>query len=414
MDKSPATGNLLSVSEQVVGLILAGKQTPTAFSPEKFEGRYEKIMRDLKAGKTKEELMIIHGTSLIQSAQHAGQSLNGLGTELDWVDILDKSYRAEIVSQELDKAKRALANGEFDKAADIMRRSNATISTAQRMRSVPADEISNDYTPFLKSGSRAWDDHIIGLPTMGTVILGAKTFTGKTTVAIALMENFMNEYPDREILFVTLEDMSDGWKDRAKVILGDKSQEFWHRVKVMEFAANPDEIIQEASRYPKVGMIILDYIDYIAQEKSLTAYDDAYMKLQMGAKSLAVASEFRSMPIIVLAQFGKGSYKGGVPTLNNLMFTGDAGAYQICMLYNPNNDFYSDDPENGFELPVVQGKGYLIFWKVKNGFRNHTDAFPGAIQVDWSPKYGFNLSDENSKWFSLASETRRKVEKKRR
>jgi len=222
----------------------------------------------------------------------------------------------------------------------------------------------------------------------------------------------MKQYPEREILFVTLEDMAEGWLDRAKVILGEKCYEFWSRIHVMEFSANPEEIIQEASRFPDVGMILLDYVDYLAQEKSLTAYDDAYMKLQMGAKSLAVSSKFRSMPIIVLAQFGKGSYKGGVPTINNLMFTGDAGAYQIMMLYNPNNDFYSDDKENTFELPVVKGKGYLVFWKVKSGFRNHVDAFPGAIQVNWSARNGFDLNNDGV-WFSLTNETRREVGKKR-
>lgn len=87
----------------------------------------------------------------------------------------------------------------------------------------------------------------------------------------------------------------------------------------------------------------------------------------------------------------------------------------VCMLYNPNNDWFSDDGENGknrkseapkYHLPAVPGKGYLVFWKVKGGFRlKGADEFPGAVSVNWTPKYGFDLDDEGQ-WFSLAKETR--------
>lgn len=406
-------GNLLTTSETVIGLILNNVQSPHMFNPDKLSPTYAKVLRDIQSGMTQEELVVKHGNTIIQTSKYAAKSVNGLGTELDWSQVVETSYRNEVLSTELDKAKKYLANGEMDKFGDFLRRANATYQGSQRMRSVLASEIRSDYEPFMKSGSKAWDTHIVGLPTMGTVILAAKTYTGKTTVAVAKMENFMKEYPDREILFVTLEDMAEGWLERARVLLGAKTPEFWSRIHVMEFAKHPNEIIEEAGRYPNLGMIMLDYIDYLVEGKNLEAYEEAYRTLQLGSKSLAVDSKFRSMPIIVLAQFGKTLYKGGVPTLAALPYTGDAGAYQICMLYNPSNDFYADDEENAFELPMVEGKGYLVFWKVKNGFRNHVDAYPGAIQVPWSPKYGFDLNSEGE-WFSLAGNTRREVKKKRR
>jgi hypothetical protein len=403
--------NLLETSETIVGLVLEGKQTATLFNPDMFSGKYSNIMRDLKDGKKKEELVGKHGTTLIQSALHAAHSVNGLGTELDWTEIISKKHKSEIVSQELDKVKRNLANGEIDKASDGLRKSVSTLASAQRMRSVSADEIADDYTPFMKSGSLAWDKHIGGWPTVGVIVLAAKTYTGKTTVAISAMEQFMNEYPEKEVLFVTLEDMAEGWKERAKIMLGSKAKEFWHRVKVMEFASSPDEIIQEAARYENVGLVVCDYIDYLAKHKDLESYEDIYKSFGMGSKSLASTSKFRSMPILLLAQFGKGKYQGGVPTQDALMYTGDQYAYQIVMLYHPAGDFYSDNDENGYTLPNVPGKGYLIFWKVKNA-RPHDPEFPGAIQVPWSGKYGFSLSQEGT-WFSLSSDTKRETKKKR-
>ena len=410
--KSPMTGSLLNVSEIIVGLVLSGKQTPTAFSPEKFEGTYEKVMKDIKNGKSVEELSIAYGNTIIQSAIYAGQSVNGLGTSMDWHEILDRTYKATIVSDELDKVKRKLAAGDFDSAGDMLRRSVSTLASAQRMKSVPADEISNDYVPFMKSGSLAWDSHIGGWPTVGIIVLAAKTYTGKTTVAISAMEKFMREYPEKDVLFVTLEDMGEGWKERARAMLGSRADEFWHRVKVMEFASSPSEIIQEASRYENCGLIVCDYIDYLAKHKDLESYEEIYKEFGMGSKALASVSKFRSMPILLLAQFGKGKYQGGVPTQEALMYTGDQYAYQIVMLYHPAGDFYSDNEENGYELPAEPGKGYLIFWKVKNA-RPHDPDFPGAIKVNWTPRYGFDLEGEGS-WVSLASETKREVKKKRK
>lgn len=412
MNDSITNGGLLATSEKVVGLILSGKQTHTMFSPDKFFGKYAEIVKDLKAGKSKEEIVLKYGETIVQSAEYAAKSVNGLGTELDWVSIQDMAYKTEVIIGELKKALRFAEMGETDKLSDSLRRSTATITSAQRMRSVPANEITDKYEPFMKSGSIAWDGHIGGIPNVGIVVLGAKTYTGKTTVAISVMDNFLQEYPDREVLFVTLEDMNEGWKHRAKSMLGSRSDEFWKRIRVMEFAGSTAEIIEEAARHENIGMIILDYIDYLTKETDMSSYVDIYKTMSTGAKSLAANNKFRSMPIFLLAQFGKTLYKGGVPTQNALPFAGDQFSYQLCMLYHADGDFYSDDDENGYTLPAVKNMGYLIFWKVKNG-RPHDPEFPGAIQVPWNSKTGFNLS-ASGQWYSLAAETKQKIVKKKR
>lgn len=404
----PQIHSHLSASEVVTGLLLEGKQTYTQYNPDKFAGKYSDIVRDAKTGMTKEDLVAKYGNTLIQSALYAAKSVNGLGTELDWSVILNKHYTSEIVATDLDRMKKYMLNGDDEKAQDLFRRIGETMTGSQRLRSVSADEIKEGYTPFMKSGSAIWDKHIGGFPTMGLIVLAAKTFVGKTTVAISAMDSFMREHPDREILFVTLEDMADGWKERAKTILGDKNKDFWRRVKVMEFASSAGEIIEEASRYANVGMIVVDYVDYMVKNQDLDSYDRIYRELSLGSKSLAVASKFHSMPVLALAQFGKGMYQGGVPTLTALKFTGEQYAYQIVMLYHADGDFYSDNKENSYSLPSDKGRGYLVVWKVKNGCRPHLDEFPGAIQTLWTPKLGFDLNYPDSKWFSLASETKRR------
>lgn len=401
----PQLNSHLAVSETITGLILAGKVTPTLFEPDKFAGEYSKVIRDIKAGSQPEDLLIRYGNTLIQSARYAAKSVNGLGEELDWYDVLDKRYKIEIVADEVRKALKALENGDISRGSDLLRRSSATLGGAQRVRSVTADQISDSFTPLMKTGSKAWDTHVGGIATVGITLIGAKTYTGKTTVAISLMDDFMREYPDREVLFVTLEDMNEGWKARAKTILGERNDSFWKRVRVMEFSENVDEIIQEASRWENLGLIVVDYIDYLANESDMNSYTQIYKGLSIGSKSLAVDSKFRAMPVVLLAQFGKGNYKGGVPEPKALLYTGDQFVHIICMLYHAEGDWNSENAESAYHLPADKGYGYLIFWKVKNA-RPHGIDFPGAIKVPWEPRTGFSLKDEG-KWMSLASETKR-------
>lgn len=412
LPKIPALRDHLSVSEVTTGLIMAGKQTVTGFNPDQFSGDYSKVLKDIKNGSSTEDLIVKYGSTLIQSAIHAAKSVNGLGTELDWREIISTSYRHETIADALEVAKKQLERGESDKFSETLRRINATHTSSQRLRSVRANEISDEYTPMMKSGSNAIDTHIGGLPTVGVFLLGAKTYTGKTTVAISLTANFLTEYPDKEVLFVSLEDMNEGWKHRAKTILGNRSEDFWRRVIVMEFAKSMNEIIEEAARYENVGMIVVDFIDYMAPETDLSAFEEIYRTASTGSKSLAAQSKFRSMPIILLAQFGKTLYKGGVPTTGAVKYTGDQYSYHICMLYNAEGDYYSDDEENAYTLPAQEGHAYLVYWKVKNA-RPHGKDFPGAIKVPWDAKYGYAL-DNSGEWYSLAAETKRQVQKKGR
>ena len=399
--------SLMSVSETVVGLVLIGKQTPTIFSPDKLQGKYGAILKDIQLGKTEEELYLKY-PNMIQPAKYAAKSVNGMGEELDWVSVVDKAYADAITLETLAKIEKAIANGSTDKVDDLIRRMQANRNSASRMRSVSADEISDDYVPFLPSGTKSWDTHIGGFPNYGVVILAAPWGVGKTTSSVILMDNFLREYPEKQVLFVTLEDMNEGWKERANVILGTRQKDFWNRIKVMEFASNAEEIIQEASRYPDVGMVLVDYIDYMVKEESLSGYKEVYRDLSVGSKSLAVASKWKSMPIILLAQFGRGAYKGGVPTPHALMYTGEQFAYQLVMLYDPNVDFQSDNAQNPYTLPTQPGFGYIVSWKTKNGNRKHPEAPKGAIKVPMLSRGGFNL-DAEGEWFSLMGDVKRET-----
>ena len=402
-------------SEIVLGLILEGRQPRHGFVPEQFDRAYIKFASDVINGKPLEDLVSIHSSSTVNSCIHAAHSVNGLGELADWRSIIQEGHNNQIASVKLKKLQKNLEQG-VPANPDDVRDAFSSLLYSEKTKAVRAGELmEHDYNPFLRSGSEAIDEHVMGVPNVGTFILGAKTFTGKTTVAIMLAKNFLIAHPEKEVLFITLEDMADGWMDRAKILLGNMSKDFWNRFIILEFARGVEDIIGEVERFPNVGMVILDYIDYLVPEESFEKYAAMYRKLAMAAKELSV-SHGSSMPIVILAQFNR-QYKGGVPQPHHLYYTGEAGAWMICMLYNPSNDWYSEqsggdnkrgkkDEEPKYHLPAVPGKGYLIFWKVKAGFRlKGADEFPGAVQVTWTPKYGFDLNDKGS-WMSLAKETR--------
>lgn len=405
----PQLRTWLDYSETITGLILSGKLTHTAFNPDMFMGEYAKVMKDIKSGMSKEDLYAKY-TNTVQIAQHAGTSVNGLAEELDWVELLSKKHKTELMISELPKLERYLESGDMDKAGDLFRKLNSTLTSSQKLRSIPANEIIGIHEPYILSGSPAIDLHLGGVPKVGLTVIGAKTYTGKTTIAISIMDGFLKQYPDKRILFVTLEDMNESWKARATQILGERSDAFWSRVQVMEFAENPHTIIEEASRFEDIGAVFVDYLDFLVDEANVASFAEVYKSLSTGSKSLAVNTLSRSMTIFLLAQFGVTKYRGGVPTPNALPYVDQKFTYQLLMLYQPDGDIYSDDDENAYYLPAVKNKGYVICWKSKNA-RPHDPDFPGAIQVPWTGRYGYDLSSKGE-WFSLASETKQSKKKK--
>lgn len=401
----------LSVSETVAGLIYSGKLTATGFNPDYFTGDYAKAIRDIQAGVSNAELYVKY-SSLLDIARQAAGSIKGW-EDMDWREILYKSHTNSEIQNLVQLSLKQIERGDTDKFKETLKRVNALSSSSARQRSVRANEIADDYTPFIKSGMRAWDDHIGGLPAVGMVIIAGIWSSGKTTNGITIMDNYLREYPDREVLFVTLEDMNEGWKDRARVMLENRSDDFWERIHVMEFSSNANEILEEGARWEKVGLIVVDYVDYMTSQDN-AAFDEMYQTLSMGAKELAVGREFRNMTIVALAQINKGNYSGGVPTESCLPYSaGHRYTYQLCMMYNSNSDFHADNPDNPYTLPAVPGHEYLVFWKVKNGCRPHLGEFPGAIRLPWTNAKGFSVDNEGE-WVSLSPETKRPVKNNKR
>jgi replicative DNA helicase len=85
------------------------------------------------------------------------------------------------------------------------------------------------------------------------------------------------------------------------------------------------------------------------------------------------------------------TYDFSIPELHNFVVNGilthntslaEALSWDIFMLYNPSTDFHAMSDEG--TLPPVDGKGYLLAWKMRGGFRKTPG--PLALQMDWNGK----------------------------
>jgi hypothetical protein len=128
-------------------------------------------------------------------------------------------------------------------------------------------------------------------------------------------------------------------------------------------------------------MIGVDFADLmiVDEENSEAAMANIYRIMAQMAKSMR-------LPVFLLSQLSRG-YTGGLPRPNHIRYTSlaEALSWQILMLYNPNTDWSEESGK--VDLPREAGKGYILAWACRGGFRNHDG--PGAIEVDWDGGSGW-------------------------
>ena len=111
--------NWVEASEVVTGLALKNRISLNALRPEVFMPPYDAIIRELKLGNYEPEKLIEKiGLSPIQVAYDAEKSVNGTG-DMNWIQILENSYRLYSSGQQLEKYGRKMQQGEEPDAVKL-------------------------------------------------------------------------------------------------------------------------------------------------------------------------------------------------------------------------------------------------------------------------------------------------------
>ena len=378
----------LENSEIVFGLLLDGRISRTLANPEIFHPPYNEGVELLKTGLAVEELITKVGIDSIRSAHEAAKSLNGLGDK-DWISILQVSYANHVAATKLEQMSKKLYRGQEVQWSEL----NSIAQKAQEAMIgsfVPLSEIEPEEIKFIPTGWQAWDEHVVGLPEVGMVLIGGNPGEGKTDLMVRLTSAFAEAHPDRNVVVFSIEmilkEIAGRYRQREEL-----SSEAQARILLDESPVSADQVISKASTVENLGLVAIDFLDLMLKsEKSEGALSTIYRTLMLGAKEL-------HCPILILTQLNK--YVKGVPTTDDLPYTKDAWAlpWMVATIYNPSKDWGND--EASIKLPYGQNIAYIAFWKIRGGFKLHPDDSPGAIKIPYMSKHGWGK--KNSKWYSL-------------
>jgi replicative DNA helicase len=377
-------------SEVVAGLVITGKLSLSAVREEIFMPPYDEVIRRYAQGReTIEELIESVGFAPVNACVDAATTVNGLHTA-DWVSILEKTNNLYRAGLQLEKLSTRLKKGqdvEWGKLASLA----AHAQSGQSSDFTPLSNVDGGNIPFIPSGWKAIDDHLGGIPECGLILVGGNPGVGKTTFMTKFVSEFAKTHDKKVAVFsleMVLKEIAGRFRETNKL---PKNVE--QRIMLCDLPINPEEAINKSATIENLGLVTIDFADLMIKgETTESSMAHIYRTLMLGAKQL-------HCPIILLSQLNR-NYNGGIPRPNHVRYTGlaEALSWAILMLYNPNQDWFSEDNSSDV-LPVVENKAYIIVWKMRGGFRLHVEESPGAIMLPFRGDKGWG--DKNSTWFSL-------------
>jgi hypothetical protein len=382
------------MSEVVAGMCLRNltdprnkvKIDPNAVNPMLMYPPYNEIIPMLRDGKEMADIAIKVGTTAVNAAITAADTVNGGVPPLQFLKSLEQLATKAIAAEKFEPMLKALKNGDdidLGTAMKIMSDIESGYVELTPMSSVQAAK-----GVWLKTGYQPWDDNIGGLPEAGLTILGASPGVGKTTLMLEIVTKMaqVKENKKKYIAVFTLEMIMSQLTMRA-LELTDIPAGVQDRILLGDGAYTVQEVYAVASRtasqYP-LSLIAIDFADQMVDgEQSEAAMGIIYRTLSQLAKKTGV-------PVLLIAQLNRTTYtNGGIPKINHLRYSGlaEAMAALIVLIYNPSNILI--DTQEKSKLDIIPGRGYLIVGKSRFGFKK---GGPGAIMVDWEPETGWGSS----------------------
>ena len=378
----------LDKSETVTGLVIKKHISPTAVRPEIFQHPYNKIVRDIKEGKTPEEIYLNYGEAY-DTALMATEHINGQH-DIDWIELLERSKVIQETGQKLDRISHKMQDGDWDGNLANLRDIINQFGEGKTGRRA-LDQIEPMEMPFVETGWNAYDTHLGGLPEVGLVIVSGNPGSGKTTWAVRLAKSFATRHKKKIVSFYSLEMIDPEIAMRFREVGGEGK--YKERIQINCDPLTVSEVINDAARIDNLGLVIIDFADYLIRgEVTDSSMGEVYLSCAIGAKQLGC-------PIVLLAQYSR-KYEGGIPRPYHIRYTSLAeilGWMLIC-LYNPDTSFYKSDKDARNIIPTKPGHAYALVWKVRGGFRKHPTESPGYIDHQFKGSKGWGPT---GRWFHL-------------
>lgn len=206
-------------------------------------------------------------------------------------------------------------------------------------------------------------DKIIGCFENGTYsIIGARTSSGKTTFIINLIMNMLEQYPEDNITFFTLEMTIPSLVHKLmgaycnvtpkKLKQGDLTEEEISRIKYMsgklqgshllfnnQAGATDQSIYNIIRRHIHNHKTKIMFVDYITKIKTHSRYTSRHLEIDAISTTLHNISLEFNIPVIALAQLSRNSERrtNPVPMLSDLRESGslEEHADNVILLHRP-------------------------------------------------------------------------------
>ena len=372
----------IEASEIVGGLALKERLDPNAVNLDTVFPPYNDVIAMLRDGKDVTTIIEKVSFAAVDACMQAEERVNGTLDPMKWLKLLEETASSAKAADKLEPLVRQMRDGQKIDVGSAM----AIISMADQgyTELTPMSKIEPQKNPWILTGYEPIDKHIGGLPEAGLIVVGASPGVGKTTLMLKIAKSMVKKHKKKKVAIFTLEMTMTQITSRMLEIDDTLTDSEKDRILLGETAYNVKEIYAIASRTAasdNLSLICIDFADQMVEgEQTESIMGQIYRVLSMLAKRTGV-------PVLLLSQLNRETYKGGEPRINHLRYSGMAEAMSalILLIYNPSNILISFEKDKSV-LPTTPGIAYLLVGKSRFGFK---EGAPGGIKVEWDGKLGW-------------------------
>lgn len=314
---------------------------------------------------------------------------------------------AEKYKQSLEEAQRLLAQGELNKATQLLSKLKKEDKAEEfRVKPYTVENLKADLSNIpegLKTGYKSLDK-TVQIPQGAITIVAGRPSHGKTTTLLNFFVNMVKLYPDREFYFFSYEEPKnqillkilnilsgeclneatnlsnlEGYirgglnkvpkVNEAIALLQSLTES--HRMIVCDHPLFVDDLSKEIARLKERGKLGAIFIDYMQKIKFRGKSTSRQLELQKISETILETAKSNSVPIILGAQLGRGSTKSEVLRMDNIREAGDIenDAKVILGIWNGEKESTEIKGESAMNRLVDID---LAVIKNRNGRSNHT------------------------------------------
>lgn len=384
----------LAASEVVAGLVIERQISPAAVDPKMLAKPYDQIVAALAKDRklTAPQLEVQYSSGEVAAALAAAEAITGKDAS-EWLNVLRTRYLYAQAAKGMAQDVRRLERGEEIDVAAAMNRLRHLNNYDQLFQT--ADLILPETEYYMRSGFGPFDKYGLLLPKAGLLTLAGLPKTGKTQLAMALVNALIRK--KRRCLIFTYEVPANAWIGMFLARYPD-AKPYLKYLTLYQGRSIPSPEEWQAMVYQmnsEVGGYDLNVADVAGM--MLNGEDEQGMThlYKIGGETgRGLAQEHGKACVLFTAQFNANAYQEGtVPKADYIRYGKMVVAYSsdIWLIHNGNVAWTSASKGS---LPTNKGRAWVIHPVARFGFGEdtHGERAAGAVELDYTGKGGWGAT----------------------